>query len=191
MICVFAGSAPGAPDEDLDLAARVGTTLAGHGTPIVYGGGSTGCMGAMADAALAGGAHVIGVVPRNLFRAEEVHQGVDLIEVDSLHHRKQVMLELAEAFVVLPGGLGTLDEVGEVLTWAQLGIHAKPTVFVDPDGFWAGLLEWVEIAILRGYVAVPSRDFFTVVADAGEVLPVLARYTPPAATRGPLSAEQT
>lgn len=191
MICVFAGSAPGAPAEDLDLAARVGATLAEHGGPIVYGGGRTGCMGAMAEAALAAGAQVIGVVPRNLFRAEEVHERVELVEVDSLHDRKQVMLELADAFVVLPGGLGTLDEVGEVLTWAQLGIHAKPTVFVDPDGFWTGLLEWIELAILRGYVAVPSRDFFTVVAEADGVLPALAQYTPPTATRGPLSAEQT
>jgi hypothetical protein len=191
MICVFAGSAPTAPAEDLDLAARVGATLAEHGTPIVYGGGSTGCMGAMADAALAAGAHVIGVVPRNLFHTEEVHQRVDRVDVDSLHQRKQMMLELANAFVVLPGGLGTLDEVGEVLTWAQLGIHAKPTVFVDPDGFWTGLLAWIDGAIARGYVAVPSRDFYRVVSDAGDVLPILAGYAPPPATRGPLSREQT
>lgn len=191
MICVFAGSARGVPDEDLDLAARVGAAIAGPDAPVVYGGGSTGCMGALADAVLAAGGRVLGVVPRGLFAPEEVHAGIELVEVDSLHDRKQVMLELADAFVVLPGGLGTLDEVGEVLTWAQLGIHAKPTVFVDPDGYWAGLLGWIEHAILRGYVAVPSRDFYTVVADADEVLPALAAYVAPIATRGPMSAEQT
>jgi hypothetical protein len=191
MICVFAGSARGAAGADLDLSRRLGTALAGHGAPIVYGGGSTGCMGALADAALAAGGHVIGVIPRNLFHREEVHPDVDHVEVDSLHHRKQVMLELADAFVVLPGGLGTLDEVGEVLTWAQLGIHAKPTVFLDPDGYWTGLLGWIDTAIARGYVAAASRDFYTVVVDAGGVLPAITGYTPPTATRGPLTREQT
>ncbi|MFA5884308.1 MAG: TIGR00730 family Rossman fold protein [Acidimicrobiia bacterium] len=191
MICVFAGSARGVSESDLALAARVGAALAASGTPVVYGGGSTGCMGAMADAALDAGAHVVGVIPRGLFHREEVHQGVDLVEVESLHERKQVMLELANAFVVLPGGLGTLDEVGEVLTWAQLGIHAKPTVFVDPDGFWAGLLAWIDTAVERGYVPAPSRDFFTTVPDADGVLPAIAGFAPPPAVRGPLSREQT
>lgn len=191
MICVFAGSARGVPDEDLHLSARVGHALAVAGVPIVYGGGRTGCMGAMADAALAAGGQVIGVVPAGLFRPEEVHGGVDIVETDSLHHRKQVMLELVDGFVVLPGGLGTLDEVGEVLTWAQLGIHRKPTVFVDPDDYWGGLIDWIAHAVVRGYVSVPSLDFYRVVPDADGVLPALAGYTPPSATRGPLSREQT
>ena len=191
MICVFAGSSRGAPDDDLGLASRLGAVLAAHGDPIVYGGGATGCMGAMADAALAAGAHVIGVVPVGLFAVEEVHPDVEIVEVESLHHRKQVMLELADTFVVLPGGLGTLDEVGEVLTWAQLGIHAKPTVFVDPDGYWADLVHWIEHAIARGYVSVPTRGFYRVVPDPDAVLPALAGYAPPPATRGPLSREQT
>jgi uncharacterized protein (TIGR00730 family) len=191
MICVFAGSARGIAGPHLDLARRLGTAIAASGTAIVYGGGSTGLMGAMADAALGGGAHVIGVVPQGLFEREEVHSGVDLVEVDSLHERKQVMLELADAFAVLPGGLGTLDEIGEVLTWAQLGIHAKPTVLVDPDGFWSGLLDWIDTAIAAGYVAASSRAFLTVVADAADVLPAIAGFAPPPASRGPLSREQT
>jgi uncharacterized protein (TIGR00730 family) len=191
MICVFAGSARGVPAPDLDLAARVGRALAAGGAPVVYGGGSTGCMGALADAALANGAHVVGVVPRGLFEPTEVHAGVDLVEVESLHERKQVMLELADAFVVLPGGFGTLDEVGEVLTWAQLGIHAKPTVFVDPDGYWSGLFAWIDTATARGYVAAPSRAFAIVVADADGVLPAITGFTPPPAARGPLSSDQT
>ena len=191
MICVFAGSARGVAARDLELSAQVGTALATDERAIVYGGGSTGCMGALADAALTAGARVVGVVPRGLFGPEEIHERIELVEVDSLHHRKQVMLELADAFVVLPGGLGTLDEVGEVLTWAQLGIHAKPTVFVDPDGYWSGLVEWIDHAVARHYVAPATRAFFSVVADADAVLPALAAYTPPPATRGPLSREQT
>jgi len=191
MICVFAGSASGVPDDDLALAARVGSALAAGGRTVVYGGGSTGCMGAMAEAALAAGGRVIGVVPGGLFPPEDILDTVDLVETDSLHHRKQVMLELADAFVVLPGGLGTLDEVGEVLTWAQLGIHDKVTVFVDPDGYWAGLVDWIEHAVVRGYVSVPSRDFYRVVADADGVLPAIAGFTPPTPTRGPLTRGQT
>lgn len=191
MICVFAGSARGITGPHLDLARRVGAAIATSGEPIVYGGGCTGPMGAMADAALDAGAHVIGVVPRGLFEREEVHHGVDLVEVDSLHQRKQVMLELADAFVVLPGGLGTLDEIGEVLTWAQLGIHAKPTVFVDPGGFWTGLLDWIDTAIDGGYVPATSRAFLTVVTDADAVLPAIAGFAPPPPARGPLSREQT
>jgi uncharacterized protein (TIGR00730 family) len=191
MICVFAGSAGGVAAHDLECSARLGTVLATSGTPIVYGGGSTGCMGALADAALAAGGQVIGVVPGGLFDRDEVHPDVDLVEVDSLHHRKQVMLEMADAFVVLPGGLGTLDEVGEVLTWAQLGIHAKPTVFLDPAGYWSGLLAWVDTAVAQGYVAPSSRDFYSVVPAPDDVLPTIAAFTPPPATRGPLTREQT
>jgi uncharacterized protein (TIGR00730 family) len=191
MICVFAGSARGVAARDLECSARLGTVLARTGTPIVYGGGSAGCMGALADAALAAGGQVVGVVPAGLFDREEVHQEVDLVEVESLHHRKQVMLEMADAFVVLPGGLGTLDEVGEVLTWAQLGIHAKPTVFLDPHGYWSGLLAWVDAAVAQGYVAPASRDFYAVVAAADDVLAVIAAFAPPPATRGPLTREQT
>lgn len=191
MICVFAGSAPGVPEEDLALAARLGAMLAAAGRPVVYGGGSTGCMGAMAQAALDAGGQVVGVVPTGLFPPEELHEGVELVETDSMHHRKQVMLELADAFVVLPGGLGTLDEVGEVLTWAQLGIHDKVTVFVDPDGYWAGLLDWIDHAVVRGYVSVPSREFLRVVAGVDAVLPAIAGFAPPTPTRGPLTPNQT
>ena len=191
MICVFAGSARGVAARDLECSAQLGTALARTGTPIVYGGGSAGCMGALADAALAAGGQVVGVVPAGLFDREEVHPEVDLIEVESLHHRKQVMLEMADAFVVLPGGLGTLDEVGEVLTWAQLGIHAKPTVFLDPDGYWNSLLAWIDAAVIQGYVAPTSRDFYAVVGAADDVLAAIAAFTPPPATRGPLTREQT
>jgi uncharacterized protein (TIGR00730 family) len=158
---------------------------------VVYGGGRTGCMGALAEAALAGGGRVVGVVPVGLFPPEELHAAVELVETDSMHHRKQVMLELADAFVVLPGGLGTLDEVSEVLTWGQLGIHDKVTVFVDPDGYWRGLLTWVDHAVVRGYVSVPSRDFYRVVPDADDVLGAIADFVAPRATRGPLTPDQT
>jgi len=190
-VCVFAGSARAVPEPHRALATRLGTHLACAGATVVYGGGSTGLMGTMADAALAAGGTVIGVIPRGLFAREEVHHGVELVEVESLHDRKLIMLELADAFAVLPGGFGTLDEVGEVLTWAQLGIHAKPTVFVDPDGYWSGLLAWVDAAVARGYVAAASQAFYTVVADADGVLPAITGFAPPPAVRGPLSREQT
>jgi uncharacterized protein (TIGR00730 family) len=189
-VCVFAGSARIAPDDHREIAARLGTTLAEAGSIIVYGGGSTGLMGAFADAALDAGAKVIGVVPRGLFAREEVHGRVDVVEVDSLHDRKQIMLELADAFVVLPGGLGTLDEVSEVLTWAQLGIHAKPIVFVDQVGFWRGVVDWLDHAIALGYVPIESRALVTVVDDPEQVIDAIATYVPPPAVRA-LAPEQT
>lgn len=189
-VCVFAGSARIVPDAHREIAARLGTTLAEAGSMIVYGGGSTGLMGTFADAALDAGAKVIGVVPRGLFAREEVHGRVDVVEVDSLHDRKQIMLELADAFVVLPGGLGTLDEVSEVLTWAQLGIHAKPIVFVDQVGFWRGVVDWLDHAIALGYVPIESRALVTVVDDPEQVIDAITTYVPPPAVRA-LAPEQT
>lgn len=189
-VCVFAGSARAVPEPHRAVAARLGTALAAAGSTIVYGGGSTGLMGALGDAALAAGGTVIGVVPRGLFRREEVHTRVERIEVDSLHDRKQVMLGLADAFAVLPGGFGTLDEVGEVLTWAQLGIHDKPIVFVDPDGFWRGIASWLDQAIALGYVAPASRSLLTTVDAPDDVLAAVAAYAPPPAVRA-LEPDQT
>jgi uncharacterized protein (TIGR00730 family) len=189
-ICLFAGSARRSPAPHLDIAAAFGAALAREGIDLVYGGGSIGMMGAVADAALAGGARVVGVVPRGLFAVDEVHHDVELIEVESLHVRKQVMLELAEAFVVLPGGFGTLDELSEVLTWAQLGIHAKPIVLLDVDGYWDGLTAWLNTAIGLGYVYSASREHYGVARDARGVLDFIANYEAPPAPRS-LAPDQT
>jgi uncharacterized protein (TIGR00730 family) len=121
-------------------------------------------MGTMADAALDAGARVIGVVPRGLFVVEDVHPGrVEIVEVEDLLERKRVMIELSDAFVALPGGLGTLDELVEVVTWAQLGLHAKPVFLLAAAGYWTSLLEWADGAVARGYVTTASRRLLQVV----------------------------
>ena len=191
-LCVYCGSSMGRDPAHREAAAAVGTLMAASGVRLVYGGGAVGLMGVVADAVMAGGGEVIGVIPKGLFSNEVGHQGItELVEVDSMHQRKQRMAEEADAFLALPGGLGTLEELAEITTWAQLGIHAKPTVFVDPDDYWSGLLAWIDAAVARGYVPAPSQDFFTVVADADGVLPAIAGFAPPPAVRGPLSREQT
>ena len=172
-VCVFAGSARVSPPEHTALARDVGAALGDAGFTVVYGGGSRGLMGTMADAALDAGARVVGVVPRGLFAVEEVHPGrVEIVEVDDLLERKRVMIELSDAFVALPGGLGTLDELVEVVTWAQLGLHAKPVFLLDADGYWSPLLEWVDGAVARGYVTTTSRRLLQVVRF-GEVVGAL------------------
>jgi uncharacterized protein (TIGR00730 family) len=169
-VCVFAGSARVSPPEHGALARDLGTHLGASGFTVVYGGGSRGLMGTMADAALDAGARVIGVVPRGLFAVEEVHPGrIELVEVDDLLERKRVMIELSDGFVALPGGLGTLDELVEVVTWAQLGLHGKPVFLVGADGYWDPLLEWVDGAVARGYVTAASRRFLQVVELADVV----------------------
>jgi uncharacterized protein (TIGR00730 family) len=173
-VCVFAGSARVAPPDHTELARDLGARLGTAGMTVVYGGGSRGLMGAMADAALDAGARVIGVVPRGLFAVEEVHPGrVEVVEVDDLLARKRVMIELSDAFVVLPGGLGTLDELAEVVTWAQLGLHGKRIVLLDADGYWAPLLRWVDDAVEHGYVSTASRRSLTMVGSPAEVVTTL------------------
>lgn len=182
-VCVFAGSAPASDPTHRAVAARLGAELAASGAAIVYGAGRLGMMGAFADAALAAGAAVLGVVPRGLFRTEEVHPDVTLVEVDTLHDRKLEMLRRSDAFVALPGGFGTLDEIGEVLTWSQIGIHHKPVVLVDVDGYWDALTVWIDQAVHHGYVPAASRTLATVVAGPADVLPAIRAYVPPPALR--------
>jgi len=169
-VCVFAGSARVSPPEHAALAHDLGARLGAGGMTVVYGGGSRGLMGTMADAALAAGARVIGVVPRGLFAVEEVHPGrVEIVEVDDLLERKRVMIEISDAFLALPGGLGTLDELVEVVTWAQLGLHGKPVFLLAADGYWDPLLEWVDGAVARGYVTTANRRLLQVVELADVV----------------------
>ena len=169
-VCVFAASARVSPPEHEALACDLGTALGAAGLTVVYGGGSRGLMGTMADAAVDVGARVIGVVPRGLFVVEDVHPGkIELVEVDDLLERKRVMIELSDAFVALPGGLGTLDELIEVVTWAQLGLHAKPVFLLAAEGYWDPLLEWVDGAVARGYVTTANRRLLQVVELADVV----------------------
>jgi uncharacterized protein (TIGR00730 family) len=153
-VCVFCGSSTPADPRYADAARALGTELADRGIELVYGGGQVGLMGVLADAALAAGGRVIGVIPVGLFSKEVGHTGLtELHEVRTMHERKQLMYDLADAFIALPGGLGTLDELAEVVTWAQLGLHRKPVALLDVDGFWDPLVgqldRMVDVGLLK------------------------------------------
>jgi uncharacterized protein (TIGR00730 family) len=155
---VFCGSNVGSDPSFVDAAVRLGAAMAAREIDLVYGGGNVGLMGVVADAVLAGGGEVIGVMPDFLVRAEIAHAGLTrLIEVDSMHARKAQMADLADGFIALPGGYGTLDELAEALTWTQLGLQAKPVVLLDVAGFWAPLLSFFDAAVDRGFVRPAHR----------------------------------
>ena len=179
-ICVFCGSSPGAIPAYGELAARLGRLLALEGLGLVYGGASVGLMGGLADAALAGGGEVIGVIPQALVDMEVAHRGLtDLRVVATMHERKAVMADLGDAFVALPGGLGTLDELFEVLTWAQLGLHAKPTGLLDLGGYFQPLLAFLDGAVQARFLQPAHRGMLLVEADPTRLLAALRAYRPP------------
>ncbi len=152
-VCVFCGSSPGRQTPFLLAAQATGTLLARRGIALVYGGGHVGLMGALADAALAAGGKVTGVIPRHLMRPEVAHMGLtELIVVDSMHQRKRLMADRADAFLVLPGGYGTVEETFEMVTWLQLDLHRKPIAAVNVDGYYDGLLRWVGHSVESGFV---------------------------------------
>jgi len=158
-LCVFCGSST-PPDPRYGAAARaLGTFIAERGIELVYGGGRVGLMGEVAGAALAAGGRVTGVIPVGLFSREIGHTGLTkLHEVGSMHERKQLMYDLSDGFIALPGGLGTLDELAEVTTWAQLGLHAKPVVLLDVDGFWDMLVAQFDLMVRVGLLRQANRD---------------------------------
>ena len=166
-ICVFCGSVDGTNPEYRAEAARLGTLLAARGFGLVYGGASVGLMGAVADAALAGGAPVVGVLPAVLKDREIAHSGLtELHYVGSMHERKATMAEHADAFIALPGGFGTLDEFIEIVTWAQLGIHGKPCVLVNTHGYFNDLLRFLDHAVQEGFLRGRNRDLIQVAESA-------------------------
>ena len=185
-VCVYCGSRPGARPAYAQAARQLGARLAADGVGLVSGGGSVGLMGVVADAALAGGGRAVGVIPQALADREVGHHGMtDLHVVGTMHERKAMMADLADAFVALPGGLGTLEEIAEVLTWAGLGIHAKPCALLDVEGYYAPLVAWLDHAVAHGFVAAEARAALIVEADADALLDRL--LTPPAggaASRG-------
>jgi uncharacterized protein (TIGR00730 family) len=173
-VAVFLGSSTGRRPEFAAAAADFGRRLAEEGVGIVYGGASVGMMGALADAALAAGGEVIGVIPGGLFAAEIPHPGLTRMEVvGTMHERKALMAELADGFAALPGGLGTLDELFEILTWQQIGLHAKPVALVDVGGFWDPLAAMLDSMTTAGYVPAAARAALVRVQDAGEFLRLL------------------
>ncbi|MEZ4368664.1 MAG: TIGR00730 family Rossman fold protein [Kofleriaceae bacterium] len=157
-IGVFLSARTGVEPAHVERARRVGAALAAGGHEVVYGGASVGLMGVLADAALAAGGRVVGVIPRSMVDRELAHGGLtELHVVETMGQRKALMFDRADAFLVLPGGLGTLDEAFEMLTTQQLGWHAKPTVFLDEDGYWEGLFAWAARAVASGLLAEPHH----------------------------------
>lgn len=157
-VCVFCGSAPGADPAFAADAAVIGSRIARQGLRLVYGGGSSGLMGVVADAALAAGGEVVGVMPRTLTVREVQHRGLTAFhEVDSMHARKALMAEMSDGFIVLPGGFGTLDEFCEILTWAQLGLHDKPIALLNTQAYFDALLTFFDHALHQGFVSPQSR----------------------------------
>ena len=179
-ICVFCGASPGRDDRYVAAARVVGETLAGRGIGLVYGGSRIGLMGAVADAALAAGGVVIGVIPKGLVDRELAHAGLtELHVVDTLHERKAVMEDLSDGFLALPGGLGTLEELAEVTSWAQLELHTKPIGLLDVGGYWQPLLAWVDRAVEEGFVTPASRSLLTHSPDLDTLLDGFEAWAPP------------
>jgi uncharacterized protein (TIGR00730 family) len=153
--------------------------VARRGIGLVYGGGSVGLMGDLADAALGQGGRVVGVIPVGLFSREIGHTGLtELYEVASMHERKQLMYDLADAFIALPGGLGTLEELAEVATWSQLGLHTKPVVLLDVDGFWGPFVTQLDRMVSAGLLKPANRELIRLTRSAEEALGVLAAAEP-------------
>jgi hypothetical protein len=173
-LCVYCGSSNSAAASHLETAAELGRLAAQRGVEIVFGGGRVGLMGALADGALAEGGRVVGIIPEHLEACEVGHEGLsELVVVDSMHTRKRRMFERADAFCILPGGLGTLDEAFEIITWRQLGLHDKPIVLLDQDGYWAPLKEMLQAAVDGKYMHPDQSELVRSVAEADEVLPAL------------------
>jgi uncharacterized protein (TIGR00730 family) len=179
-ICVFCGASPGRDPAYVALAVSVGAGLAGRGIGLVYGGGRVGLMGAVADAALAAGGEVIGVIPRRLVDRELAHPGLnELHVVGSLHERKARMTELADGFIALPGGLGTLEELAEVASWAQLELHDKPIGLLSSGGYWEPFVAWLDHAVAEGFIAPRHRELIAIDSDLEALLARFATWTAP------------
>ena len=178
-ICVFCGASAGRDPRYARVAGLVGRSLAERGIELVYGGSAAGLMGAVADGALAAGGRVTGVIPTGLVERELAHKGVtELRIVTTLHERKAVMAELSDAFLALPGGLGTLEELAEVVSWAQLGLHAKPVGALDVGGFFGPLVVYLDHAEREGFVARGHRDLLLVDGDLERLLERFGTWRP-------------
>ena len=186
-VSVFCGSSPGKSASYRRSAEELGRGLAERRIRIVYGGGGTGMMGTVADSALAAGGEVIGVIPTFLAEREVNHKGLSEVRVvATMHERKQLMFELSDAACALPGGLGTLDELVEMITWHQLDLHARPMVIVSTEGYWEGLQALVEAIVAGGFAQDSVRAMMRFVPDAAAAIEALMRVVPqpePAAAR--------
>lgn len=179
-ICVFCGANPGASQVYADGARDLALELAARGRELIYGGGSVGLMGVVARTALEAGVPVTGIIPRALTSRELAGEAIGVVQlVDTMAERKERMLTGSDAFVVLPGGLGTLDELFETLTWGQLGIHAKPVGVLNINGYYDHLVGWVETAVAEGFIRPHHRGLFISANTAGDLIDALDSYVAP------------
>lgn len=180
-LCVFCGSSPGRSPSYTAAVAQLGATLAARGTRVVYGGARVGTMGMLAEATLAAGGEVVGVIPQHLMDYEVGHDGLtELHVVGSMHERKALMADLADGFVALPGGMGTLEELAEILTWAQLGLHRKPVGALDVDGYWQPLLTFLDHARDEEFLRPSHRELLIARPTVDELLAALDTHAPAA-----------
>ena len=180
-LCVYCGSSSRVDAIYRDASRTLGSILAAAGIELIYGGGRVGLMGILADAVLAAGGRVTGIIPAHLHDAEVGHHGIsELLVVGSMHERKRLMFERSDAFVALPGGLGTLDETFEILTWKQLRLHDKPIVIVDVGGYWRKLLALIDQIVDEGFAAPGILGHFQTVERVEDVLPAISAAPTPA-----------
>ena len=179
-ICVFCGSNSGIDPIFIETAEKVGEFLARENIELVYGGGRIGLMGKVADAVLANGGRVIGAIPEALAIKEVAHQGLTEIHiVDSMHERKALMAELADGFIALPGGFGTFEELCEIITWAQLGIHQKPCALLNVGGFYDHLIAQIELSVSQNFIRDEHRKLVLVENEIGKLYELMKNYQPP------------
>jgi uncharacterized protein (TIGR00730 family) len=178
-LCVFCGTNAGSRPEYGTAARQLGELLAAEGIELVYGGASVGIMGELADAVQEHGGHVTGIIPQQLVKKEEAHRGIpDLIVVASMHQRKSQMADLSDGFVGLPGGIGTLEGFFEILTWGQLGIHAKPSGILNVAGYFDSLIEFLDNAVQEGFLRPEHRNAIMVESDARILLERMRAFAP-------------
>jgi uncharacterized protein (TIGR00730 family) len=190
-VCVFCGSSHGVRPAYSDAARSLGQALVARGRGLVYGGGKVGLMGVVADAVLAAGGDVVGVIPHALMAREIGHAGLTTMHVvDSMHERKALMADAADAFIALPGGVGTFEELFEAITWTQLGLHAKPCGLLNVDGFYDDLLRFLDHAWVEGFIKPETRAIVKASADARELLDLLDGAVMPAVPRWITRAER-
>ena len=177
-ICVYCGSRTGNQEYFGVLAQNLGKLIPGHGMELVYGAGSIGLMGLVARAAIEAGGRVTGIIPEHLDAVEITQNSLAELHITAnMHDRKRMMFDRSDAFIVLPGGLGTLDETLEVMTWAQLSLHKKPVVLINYQGYWSPLVKLIDHAIENGFADPENRDILTVVNTAEEAIAFLSEYT--------------
>jgi uncharacterized protein (TIGR00730 family) len=191
-ICVFCGASPGGRPAYREATAQLARVLAAEGIGVVYGGGGVGLMGALADAVIAEGGELTGVIPRSLVDREIAHRDVmDMRVVGSMHERKALMADLADAFIALPGGIGTLEELFEVYTWAQLGLHQKPCALLNVEGYYDGIEDFLSHAVAERFLREETRALLLVDSHPATLVERLHKFEPEAVVPKWIDREET